>query len=185
MILDRLVLKNFKRFRNAEILFKDGITGVLGNNGTGKSSLYDYFKTKDEILCWYFQDDMDDMIAIACSIDEQSLSAIEKLHRILHQQLERMLGNKAFYLKFYAELQRLGGESRQRIRLKRHAYQDLLRGIVEQGIREGAFRPVNALLATHILQMALMPATFTSRPVGTPDEMLEEAFSLFLQGVQA
>ncbi len=39
MILDRLVLKNFKRFRNAEIFFKDGITGVLGNNGTGKSSL--------------------------------------------------------------------------------------------------------------------------------------------------
>jgi DNA repair protein SbcC/Rad50 len=32
-------LKNFKRFRNEEIRFKDGITGILGNNGTGKSSL--------------------------------------------------------------------------------------------------------------------------------------------------
>ncbi|OPY38300.1 MAG: DNA double-strand break repair Rad50 ATPase [Methanoregula sp. PtaU1.Bin051] len=39
MIIDRLVLKNFKRFRNEEIRFKDGITGILGNNGTGKSSL--------------------------------------------------------------------------------------------------------------------------------------------------
>ena len=39
MILDRLVLKNFKRFRDEEIRFKDGITGILGNNGTGKSSL--------------------------------------------------------------------------------------------------------------------------------------------------
>jgi len=39
MILDRLVLKNFKRFRDEEIHFKDGITGILGNNGTGKSSL--------------------------------------------------------------------------------------------------------------------------------------------------
>ncbi|PKL68499.1 MAG: hypothetical protein CVV30_11365 [Methanomicrobiales archaeon HGW-Methanomicrobiales-1] len=39
MILDRLILKNFKRFRNEEICFKDGITGILGNNGTGKSSL--------------------------------------------------------------------------------------------------------------------------------------------------
>jgi exonuclease SbcC len=39
MILDRLVLKNFKRFSHAEIRFKDGITGILGNNGTGKSSL--------------------------------------------------------------------------------------------------------------------------------------------------
>ena len=39
MILDRLGLKNFKRFRDEEIRFKDGITGILGNNGTGKSSL--------------------------------------------------------------------------------------------------------------------------------------------------
>jgi exonuclease SbcC len=39
MILDRLILKNFKRFRSEEIHFKDGITGILGNNGTGKSSI--------------------------------------------------------------------------------------------------------------------------------------------------
>src|SRR5512136_934963 len=39
MILDRLELNNFKRFRHATIEFKDGITGILGNNGTGKSSL--------------------------------------------------------------------------------------------------------------------------------------------------
>jgi exonuclease SbcC len=39
MIIDRVVLKNFKRFREQEIRFKDGITGILGNNGTGKSSI--------------------------------------------------------------------------------------------------------------------------------------------------
>jgi exonuclease SbcC len=39
VIIDRLVLKNFKRFREQTICFKDGITGILGNNGTGKSSI--------------------------------------------------------------------------------------------------------------------------------------------------
>jgi exonuclease SbcC len=39
MILDRLELSNFKRFRHEVIQFRDGITGILGNNGTGKSSL--------------------------------------------------------------------------------------------------------------------------------------------------
>src|SRR5512139_741678 len=39
MIIDRLMLKNFKRFRDQTICFKDGITGILGNNGTGKSSI--------------------------------------------------------------------------------------------------------------------------------------------------
>ena len=39
MILDRLEMKNFKRFSHAEICFRDGITGILGNNGAGKSSI--------------------------------------------------------------------------------------------------------------------------------------------------
>jgi len=39
MILERLLLKNFKRFRDDEIHFNDGITGIVGNNGTGKSSI--------------------------------------------------------------------------------------------------------------------------------------------------
>jgi DNA repair protein SbcC/Rad50 len=39
MIIHRLVLKNFKRYRDQTICFKDGITGILGNNGAGKSSI--------------------------------------------------------------------------------------------------------------------------------------------------
>lgn len=39
MIINRVILKNFKRFKDQEIRFKDGITGILGNNGTGKSSI--------------------------------------------------------------------------------------------------------------------------------------------------
>jgi exonuclease SbcC len=39
MLLHRLRLKNFKRFREAEIAFRDGITGIVGNNGAGKSTI--------------------------------------------------------------------------------------------------------------------------------------------------
>jgi exonuclease SbcC len=39
MLLEKLALNNFKRFREAEIHFQDGITGIVGNNGTGKSSI--------------------------------------------------------------------------------------------------------------------------------------------------
>jgi exonuclease SbcC len=39
MIITRLVMKNFKRFKNQEIQFHEGITGIVGNNGTGKSSI--------------------------------------------------------------------------------------------------------------------------------------------------
>jgi exonuclease SbcC len=41
MHLVRLHLRNFKRYRDQEILFRDGITGILGNNGAGKSTIVD------------------------------------------------------------------------------------------------------------------------------------------------
>ncbi|QSZ67943.1 SMC family ATPase [Methanofollis aquaemaris] len=41
MLLHRLILHNFKRYREEEIRFRDGITGIVGNNGAGKSSITD------------------------------------------------------------------------------------------------------------------------------------------------
>lgn len=39
MIIERLQMQNFKRFVKEEIRFYDGITGIIGNNGSGKSTI--------------------------------------------------------------------------------------------------------------------------------------------------
>ncbi|WP_421908509.1 AAA family ATPase [Methanolacinia petrolearia] len=39
MILERIEFKNFKRYSNETINFNDGITGIIGNNGSGKSTI--------------------------------------------------------------------------------------------------------------------------------------------------
>jgi exonuclease SbcC len=39
MLLHKLHIKYFKRFREQEITFRDGITGIVGNNGAGKSTI--------------------------------------------------------------------------------------------------------------------------------------------------
>lgn len=39
MKLLSLELKNFRQHKNTSVAFKDGVTGILGNNGSGKSSL--------------------------------------------------------------------------------------------------------------------------------------------------
>ncbi|HXW99220.1 MAG TPA: AAA family ATPase, partial [Methanomicrobiales archaeon] len=41
MQLLKLQMRNFKRYRHQDIEFQDGITGIIGNNGTGKSTIVD------------------------------------------------------------------------------------------------------------------------------------------------
>ena len=41
MILKTLTLKNFRKFKNATVEFPDGVTGVVGLNGVGKSTIFE------------------------------------------------------------------------------------------------------------------------------------------------
>ncbi|PHO09906.1 chromosome segregation protein SMC [Malaciobacter canalis] len=41
MILTKLSLKNFKKYKNFEIDIYDGLTGIIGKNGSGKSTIFE------------------------------------------------------------------------------------------------------------------------------------------------
>jgi hypothetical protein len=82
------------------------------------------------------------------------------------------------------EAQRLKPESQKKIQEKRHAYQDLLRALIEEGIREGTFRRVDSLVAVRILMTSLAPVVFTSRPTGTPQEMMKATLDIFFKGIE-
>jgi len=40
MIIQSLVLKNFRQYRDATIEFKEGLIGIIGKNGSGKSTIF-------------------------------------------------------------------------------------------------------------------------------------------------
>jgi len=153
--------------------------------GVGKSTLYDYFKSKDEILISYFEDEIQKIIEHAKKIVEQDLSVSEKLRQIMQMHLEYLVGNKSLYLKLTIEAQRLALQSQQQIQTARYAYQDMLRALVEEGIRSGEFREVNPLFAARSVFTLLSIAVFTSRPTGTPEEMMEDAMDIIFKGIQA
>jgi TetR/AcrR family transcriptional regulator, cholesterol catabolism regulator len=153
--------------------------------GMGKSSLYDYYKTKDEILLSYFEDEIQTITRRAQQVQEQHLPAVERLRRVMQAHLEYLLENKAFYLRLTVEAQRLGIESQQRMQASRHAYQDLIAGLVRQGIAEGAFRPVDPFLAMRVILAVMTPVVFTTRPTGSPQEMLDTSLEIVLKGIQA
>jgi len=48
MILNKLILENFKQFKKEEVIFPLGLTGIVGRNGAGKSTLFEAL-----LLCLY------------------------------------------------------------------------------------------------------------------------------------
>jgi len=152
--------------------------------GLGKSTLYDYFKTKDEILIYFFEDQLNDMAEDAQKIAMQNLSADKRLRQIMEKYIENLQANKSLFLKLSIESQRLRIDSQKQIQEKRHAYQDLIRALVDEGIREGVFRKVNSLLAARLLISAMAPVIFGTRFTGTPQEMAKETLDIFFKGIE-
>jgi TetR/AcrR family transcriptional regulator, cholesterol catabolism regulator len=153
--------------------------------GLGKSTLYDYFKTKEDILLYFFEDQINDLTEAAQKIALQNIPADERLRQVMKVHLEFLQANKNMLMKLSMEAQRLSLDSQKQIQMNRHEYQDLLRGLIEEGIREGVFREVDPLLAARMLINTMAPVVFTSRPTGSPQEMLEETMDIFLKGLQA
>lgn len=152
--------------------------------GLGKSTLYDYFKTKDEILVYFFEDQLNDMVAEAQKIAMQNSSADVRLRQIMEAYMESLQANKSLFLKLSIESQRLKLDSQKQIQQRRHAYQDMIRALIEEGMREGVFRKVNSLLAARLLISGMAPVIYTSRMTGTPQEMLKETLDIFFKGIE-
>jgi hypothetical protein len=99
--------------------------------------------------------------------------------------LEFLQANKNLFMKLSLEAQRLKLESQSRIQDKRHAYQDLIRALIDEGIREGSFRKVDSLLAARILITSLAPVVFTARPTTSPQEtLMKDAMNIFFKGIE-
>lgn len=152
--------------------------------GLGKSTLYDYFKTKDDLLVYFFEDQWGDLAEQARQIAVQNSPADLRLRQVIEKYFESLQDNKNLFLKLSIESQRLKMESQKMIQEKRHAYQDLIRALIDEGIREGIFRKVDSLLAARLLLGAVGPVIFGSRHTGSRQDMLKDTLDIFFKGIE-
>jgi AcrR family transcriptional regulator len=121
------------------LILKQGFAGtsmqeIARSAGVGKSTLYDYFPIKDHVLLFMFEEELDLLQAQEEGIAAQAGPVEEKLIRILEAQLEYLHKNKNFFSELSLQVMQLGPAAKARIMKKRYAYQDLLRGVLEQGV---------------------------------------------------
>jgi AcrR family transcriptional regulator len=152
--------------------------------GMGKSTLYDYFSSKDDIFVYVIHEHMMVLMQRAQAIMAEDGDPADQLHKIMKMHLAFLLENRAIYLRLLFEAQRLKAESQQLIQEYRYAYQDLIKSLIDTGIQQGCFRQVDSTMAMKTLLTMMTPVVFTSRPSGTPDEMLEDGLNLIMNGLK-
>lgn len=153
--------------------------------GVGTSTLYDYFKSKDEILVSYYENEIQKITNWGQEIVTQDLSVSEKLRTIMQKHLAYLLDNKSFHLKLFVETQRLSMGSQQLIQAQRYKYREMLRALIEEGMQTGEFREVNAQLAARSIYTLLTIAVFTAPPTATSEEIMEDAMEIYFNGIRA
>lgn len=151
--------------------------------GMGKSSLYDYFVAKDDILRFIIEEIITNLTTKAQAIAALSISPTERIEQIMALQLNYLQANDNVFWLLSNETQRLKPES-QRIQQLRYAFQDLMQDIIQEGIAQGCFRQVDALLVVRLLINSLLSVLYTSRPTGSVKAMHDEAVEIILRGIQ-
>jgi AcrR family transcriptional regulator len=173
----------------AQLFLAKGFAGssmreIAAAAGVGKSTLYDYYQTKDDILLFVVETTSGEVTQEAQAIAALPLPPDERLRRIIAMELDYLQANRNLLGRLGSDVQSLGPAGQARLQALRYAYQDTVRRVVQEGIDSGCFRPVDALLAARLLINSLLSVLYTSRPTGSNDEMLEQTLTILLEGLK-
>lgn len=173
----RLIEKNgFQKTSMREI-------AVLAN--MGKSSLYDFFKTKDEIVVYAVEKKIEETIQKVHRIIAEEPSPVQCLRKIMLNHLRVPKQYRTVLMWLNAESNYLEEEYQKRLKGMRYAYQDIIKSVIEKGVNAGIFRKTDADLMTRLLINSVIAILYTSRPSASPENMLDETMNIFLHGIMS
>lgn len=166
--------KGFQRTSMREI-------AVLAN--MGKSSLYDFFKTKDEIVVYGVEKEIEETIQKVHRIIADESSPEQCLRKIMLNHLGVPKQYRTVLMWLNTESDYLEEEYRKRLKAARYAYQDIIKSVIENGVNTGTFRKTDADLMARLLISSIIAILYTSRPSASPEKMLDETMNIFLHGI--
>lgn len=154
---------------------------VLAN--MGKSSLYDFFKTKDEIVVYAVEKEIEETIQKVHRIIADESSPEQCLRKIMLNHLGVPKQYRTVLMWLNTESDYLEEEYQKRLKAARYAYQDIIKSVIENGVTAGIFRKTDADLMVRLLINSVIAILYTSRPSASPEKMLDETINIFLHGI--
>lgn len=137
-----------------------------------KGSLYHYFRDKEDILFSCHERALDHLLAVTRAVRRAHLEPEAALRELIHQHA-RIMVEEFRGTALALEVGALTGPRLRRVVGRRDEYEGTLRGLIEGGIRSGAFRPVDPKLSAFAILGAInwMARWYRAHGGASPDEV--------------
>jgi AcrR family transcriptional regulator len=185
-------LKNKRRkeiFETASGLFLDkgfnetSMKDIAEKTGMGKSTIYDYFENKDEIILYFLEEEMKLLNDDAREILKSKHDPYIKLKMLISKRIEFYKNKRSIALLLIYQAQKLSNKSILKWMSRREEYVDILQSVIEGGIDSGLFRKVNSRFSAQSL-FNLVALMFLESFTNTVEEMTDKVLDLFMNGIR-
>ncbi|HEY6634605.1 MAG TPA: TetR family transcriptional regulator [Acidimicrobiia bacterium] len=146
--------------------------------GVGRTTFYDYFDDRDDVIASLVEDRLPGVIADLISQVPEDLDTADRLARLASLTVEFVATDRVFGVILHREAGRMGAEAQLRIRHSHSQLATELASIYMRGVSEGVFRAMPGYLAGRLIQDTIMSA---ARALIDDDTRLSEV----TEGVEA
>ena len=126
--------------------------------GVGRTTFYDYFDDRDDVIASLVEDKLPGVIAELIESVPHGLDVADRLARLASMTVEFVATDKVFGVILHREVGRMGVDAQERIRESHAQLATELAHIYMTGVSEGVFRPMPPYLAGRLIQDTIMSA---------------------------
>ncbi|HEX8684790.1 MAG TPA: TetR/AcrR family transcriptional regulator [Ardenticatenaceae bacterium] len=148
-------------------------------------SLYHHIDSKESLLLEIMQRGIEVLLARVRPVVNSELAPTEKLKQIVHIHIASIADYPDVLAVFLHELKSIPEGRRSEQKRLRDEYDHLLRSVLEEGIAQGSFRPLDSRMVTFAVLGMLNWLYAWYRPSGglSPAEIAEHYCSIVLYGI--
>jgi AcrR family transcriptional regulator len=154
-----------------------------------KAALYHYIPGKEKLLSIIYGQAFEKIFHRIYEISATDISPKEKLRQIIRDHICNIItSNIAMFSVFFAEENQLPSKDFQRIRGEKRKYTKVVMEIIEEGIAQGVFKPVDSRLQAYaILGMCnwIYKWYRPDKEVVAPEQIAEQFIALLESGYLA
>ncbi len=164
---------------------RTSIRDITDELGMSKSSLYYYFRSKEELLFNILNDAMDEALGVIDGICESDAEPLSKIEQVSRFYATFFAGDRERLTLLSTEMNSLDGAYRETLMQKERAYVQRLRGVLEELSAQGGLKEIDPTVAAFAF-FGMVHWTFKwYDPRGrlNAEELADKFLEIFTQGI--